>query len=183
MVPRGWDIGPTSPMDPSPWPGWNAGSHGHLYEGRPYTYIHAYIISWPRWFLTSCFWMIFSLHRIIWFVSCPFRPKIVQIWNVNKIWMNAILYLKSASKNSLQLKVCLKFHLNITWMFFASSCWPTRDHIGRSTGIPTQLWHLPQVVPRVALYHRFRAPPAYTAQLLALHQHRASNQYRTANQI
>ena len=25
--------------------------------------------------------------------------------------------------------------------------------------------------------------PAYTAQLLALHQHRANNQYRTANQI
>ena len=30
---------------------------------------------------------------------------------------------------------------------------------------------------------RFRAPPAYTAQLLTLHQHRANNQYRTANQI
>ena len=31
--------------------------------------------------------------------------------------------------------------------------------------------------------HRFRAPPAYTAQLPTLHQHRANNQYRTANQI
>ena len=31
--------------------------------------------------------------------------------------------------------------------------------------------------------HRFRAPPAYTAQLLTLHQHRANNQYRAANQI
>ena len=31
--------------------------------------------------------------------------------------------------------------------------------------------------------HRFRAPPAYTAQLLTLHQHRVNNQYRTANQI
>ena len=31
--------------------------------------------------------------------------------------------------------------------------------------------------------HRFRVPPAYTAQLLTLHQHRANNQYRTANQI
>ena len=31
--------------------------------------------------------------------------------------------------------------------------------------------------------HRFRAPPAYTAQLPTLHQHRAENQYRTANQI
>ena len=27
--------------------------------------------------------------------------------------------------------------------------------------------------------HRFRAPPAYTAQLPTLHQHRANNQYRT----
>ena len=27
--------------------------------------------------------------------------------------------------------------------------------------------------------HRFRAPPAYTAQLLTLHRHRANNQYRT----
>ena len=30
---------------------------------------------------------------------------------------------------------------------------------------------------------RFHAPPAYTTQLLTLHQHRANNQYRTANQI
>ena len=31
--------------------------------------------------------------------------------------------------------------------------------------------------------HRFRVPPDYTAQLPTLHQHRANNQYRTANQI
>ena len=31
--------------------------------------------------------------------------------------------------------------------------------------------------------HMFRVPPAYTAQLLALHEHRANNQYRAANQI
>ena len=31
--------------------------------------------------------------------------------------------------------------------------------------------------------HRFRAPPAYIAQLLTLHRHRVNNQYRTANQI
>ena len=31
--------------------------------------------------------------------------------------------------------------------------------------------------------HRFRAPPTYTAQLLTLHQHRANNHYKTANQI
>ena len=42
MVPRGWDIGPTSPMGPSPWPSSNARSHGHLHEGQP-LYIHTYI--------------------------------------------------------------------------------------------------------------------------------------------
>ena len=41
MVPQGWDIGPTSPMGPSPWPSWNARSHGHLHEGQP-LYIHSY---------------------------------------------------------------------------------------------------------------------------------------------
>ena len=43
LVPRGWDIGPTIPMDPSAWPSWNARSHGHLHEGRP-LYIHTYIL-------------------------------------------------------------------------------------------------------------------------------------------
>ena len=42
VVPRGWDIGPTSPMGPSPCPSWNARSHGHLHEGRS-LYIHTYI--------------------------------------------------------------------------------------------------------------------------------------------
>ena len=32
---------------------------------------------------------------------------------------------------------------------YFQSCWPTRDHIGRSTGISNPAWHLPQVVPRV----------------------------------
>ena len=32
---------------------------------------------------------------------------------------------------------------------FFQSCWPTRDHIGRSTGISNPAWHLPQVVSRV----------------------------------
>ena len=34
-------------------------------------------------------------------------------------------------------------------ILFFQSCWPTRDHIGRSTGISNPAWHLPQVVPRV----------------------------------
>ena len=33
--------------------------------------------------------------------------------------------------------------------FFFQSCWPTRDHIGRSTRNSNPAWHLPQVVPRV----------------------------------
>ena len=36
LVPRGWGIGPTIPMGPSPWPSWN-------HKGRP-LYIHTYII-------------------------------------------------------------------------------------------------------------------------------------------
>ena len=31
--------------------------------------------------------------------------------------------------------------------------------------------------------NRSCAPPVYTAKLLTLHEHRANNQYRTANQI
>ena len=36
------DIGPTSPMGPSPWPSWNAQSHEDFHKGRP-LYIHTYI--------------------------------------------------------------------------------------------------------------------------------------------
>ena len=42
LVPRGWDIGPTIPMGPSPWPSWIAPFHGQFHEGRP-LYIHTYI--------------------------------------------------------------------------------------------------------------------------------------------
>ena len=56
----------------------------------------------------------------------------------------------------------------VSYLFFFQSCWPTRDHLGRSTGISNPVWHLPQVVPRVD-DHRFRAPQAYTTQLLTLH--------------
>ena len=34
-------------------------------------------------------------------------------------------------------------------MLFFQSCWLTRDHIGRPTGISNPAWYLPQVVPRV----------------------------------
>ena len=42
LVPRGWDIGPTIPLGPSPWPSWTALFHGQLHEGQP-LYIHTYI--------------------------------------------------------------------------------------------------------------------------------------------
>ena len=65
------------------------------------------------------------------------------------------------------------------WHFFLLSCWSTRDHIRRSTRNSNPV----MTSSKGCSDHRFRAPPAYTAQLLTLHQHRANNQYRTANQI
>ena len=56
--------------------------------------------------------------------------------------------------------------------FFVSSCW-----------IRAQLWYLLQVVPRVVQTMGSVHPPAYTAHLLTLHQHRANNQYRMAIQV
>ena len=38
MVLRGWDIGPTIPMGPSPRPSWNAQSHGHLQKTKKVQY-------------------------------------------------------------------------------------------------------------------------------------------------
>ena len=54
---------------------------------------------------------------------------------------------------------------------------------GGLPGIPTQLWHLSQVDAKGFSDHKFHARSAYTAQLLTLHQPKANNQYRTANQI
>ena len=53
---------------------------------------------------------------------------------------------------------------------FFQSCWPTRDHIGRSTGISNPVMTSSTGVAKGCLDHRFRAPPTYTAQLLTLHQ-------------
>ena len=69
--------------------------------------------------------------------------------------------------------------------FFLSSCWSTRDHIGRSTRnsnpvMTSSAGPVPRVVQITGSVH----PPTYIAQLLTLHQHRTNNQYRTlANQI
>ena len=68
-----------------------------------------------------------------------------------------------------------------TWLDYL--CMPWRALLlATPLKIPTQLWHLPQVVPSV-VQTTDSVHPAYTAQLLTLHHHRANNQYRTANQI
>ena len=47
-------------------------------------------------------------------------------------------------------------------------------HIGRSTGNSNLVMTLSTGGAKTYLDHRFRAPPAYTAQLLTLHQHKAN---------
>ena len=62
--------------------------------------------------------------------------------------------------------------------FFVSSCWPTSDHIRRSTRNSNPVMTSSAGGAKGCSDHRFRAPPAgYTAQLLTLHQHRANNQW------
>ena len=60
----------------------------------------------------------------------------------------------------------------------------TRDDIGRSTrNSNLAMTSSTGSSAKGCSDYRFRAPPAYIAQLLTLHQHRANNQYRMANQI
>ena len=68
-------------------------------------------------------------------------------------------------------------------LFFLSSCSSTRDHIGRSTRNSSLVMTSSAGGTKGCSDHRFHASPAYTAQLLTLHQHRANNQYRMANQM
>ena len=79
--------------------------------------------------------------------------------------------------------VKLNFWIYTRKGFFFQSCWPTRDHIGRPTRKFNPVMTSSAGGAKGLSDHRFRAPPAYTAQLLTLHQHRANNQYRKANQI
>ena len=71
----------------------------------------------------------------------------------------------------------------IVFFLFFSSCWSTRGHIGRSTRNSNPIMTSSAGGAKGWSDHRFRSPPAYTAQLLTLHQHRANYRYRTANQI
>ena len=69
--------------------------------------------------------------------------------------------------------------LNVAWLPFVSSCWPSRSHIGRSTRNSSQFMTSSTGSAKGCSDQRFRAPPAgYTAQLLTMHQHRAYDQYR-----
>ena len=57
-----------------------------------------------------------------------------------------------------------------------------KGHIGRSTRNSNPVNTSSAGSAKGCSDHSFRAPLAYTAQLLTLHQHRANSQYRTANQ-
>ena len=76
-------------------------------------------------------------------------------------------------------QILLLFYEKLVTMLattFFQSCWPTRDHIGRSTRNSNPVMTSSAGGAKGCSDHRFCAPPAYTAQLLTLHQHRANNQ-------
>ena len=73
-------------------------------------------------------------------------------------------------------------HIARLLMFF-QPCWPTRDHIGKPTRNSNPVMTSSADDAEGLSDHRFHAPPAYTSQLLTLHQHRPNNQYRMASQI
>ena len=67
--------------------------------------------------------------------------------------------------------------------FFVLSYWPKTGQIGRLTRNSNPVMTFSTGGAKGSFDDRFHAPPAYASQLLTLHQHRANNQYRTANQI
>ena len=71
----------------------------------------------------------------------------------------------------------------LSFLYFFSPYLPMRGHIRRSTGNSNSVITLSAGGAKGCSDHRFCAPPAYTDQLLTLHQHRDNNQYRMANQI
>ena len=66
-------------------------------------------------------------------------------------------------------------------------CFILLTYEGSHREVDRELQHSCDIVPRSGakgrLDHRFRASPAYTAQLLTPHQHKANNQYGMAKQI
>ena len=103
-------------------------------------------------------------------------------------WLPEILsHNKSCSSSVFTLRLILPFSLSLyfskVFFSFLLSCWSTRDHIRRSTRNSNPVMTSSAGGAKGCSDHRFRASPAYTAQLQTLHQHRANNQYRTANQI
>ena len=106
----------------------------------------------------------------------------LQIWHKLWTWFNPTFRFRKMSSYILE-----EFYLHIL-LFFFSVILLTHEgsHPGRSIRnsnpvitSSTARWCQGLFRPQVP-----REPPAYTAQLLSLHQHRANNQYfRTANQI
>ena len=135
----------------------------------------------PKMFLKGIFSYLES------FVQC----RISQIRFEVRSFDGGIPLSKSRCKNVIVLWGWIVFQqlANKWWClrqekFFVSSCWSTRDHLGKSTGISNPAGQCPQVKPRVVkTICSVHTLPAYTAQLLTLHQQRANKQYRTASQI
>ena len=138
-------------------------------------YIRSANKRWVKPLKTNKMWLFEAcprISRIEAFGYCWQLPicNSTLIWYKNESHLNAI---------RCRLMHCAK-------VYFVSSCsWPTRGHLGNSTGmISNPVVTLSAGGPNGCLDHGFRAlQAAYTAQLLTLHQHRANNQYRTANQI
>ena len=63
MVPRGWDIGPTILMGPSPWPSWIARSNGHLHK-EPHTHAHTHTHTYTHRQTDRQTWSSLVLKRI-----------------------------------------------------------------------------------------------------------------------
>ena len=86
----------------------------------------------------------------------PFLDRLVDVFSTSEedksLSFEDFLDLSSAlSENSpLQLKADWAFRVfgNFQWHMpsLSSSRWPTRDHMGTSTGISNSAWHLPKVL-------------------------------------
>ena len=121
-----------------------------------------------------------ATEKVISEVTVPFEQKtIFQLHSSHYKFRNPFAVFKPTIAVSFK-RLCLDCLFVI---FFLLSCWSTRDHIGRSTRNSNPVMTSSVGSAKGCSDHRFRAPPTYTAQLLTLHQHRANNQYRTANRI
>ena len=111
---RGWDIGPTLLMGPSPMPSWNARSHGHFHKGQPLyiQYILQIIFAVLKKLLTTKWYLvldtIFSLPKnisVFWMIPIA---RSLTIKYANLIWK---LYFWMLHGRSQMLYVCIEVAL------------------------------------------------------------------------